>query len=479
MLTNQFPKAVVKSNPEEVVEAYFDFLEEHEEDKDFEAVTSSVKERFDANYYNSIYKLFHDIKLSAVVLITSSKLGTEKYLNIDHFYKFATEIILQEASRLHLNLKEFQQITLKAEKAEEENNGDFEKSLVSDFSKISTSFRYPNGEAFFVLTGQNNSLPLFSSLSKKSELDGRNYPLPDSFKNLKVLPNATSVTSTNLAFISPNPTKVPSPDVPPTEITRHLFHPNWISLPSIPWLDFKSSHSFIPLIDETISVIGSKTKGKIYFEQVGLKKLSKLRDEYYNKSSKTSEEKLEPEEIVIDEKKEEADVISDKTNDISEEETPVVEESKTFKPGTLNIDLQNLYQWRPNNEIEDDEFKALEDGEEQKYINKLLIDLNKLRSERYLVNKDASKVIKPTIKETKVYNKIRRLLTGIVLKLDPASLVENGTASDTGLRYSKDIPVLSTNYSGSLAAPLPVQYNGRSTQRVQGLPLHRTYKKRK
>lgn len=513
----------------------------HNQEDSAAEVFTSIDERFGQGYYTSIYKLYHDVKLSSTILISNSKLGTSEYLLVDNFYKFATEFILQESNRLHLSLQEFQKIALKEES--EASVSDFSESLSNDFNKISTSFKFANNESLFILTGQNNSLPLFSSLAKKSELDINEIQIPQPFNTMKVLPQPVSTPAASLAFVSPNPAKIPAPTLPPTEITRQIFHPNWFSLPSIPWLDTRFSNSFIPLIDETISVINTKNKGKIYFEQIGLQKLVKLREAHYEQLKKEAKKGLEKEDGHSTDKTEEGEDVSQasppanghfeaangtmmaenttttvaaavadptattatttstnadaaknaidtidatdangdtKLNDDGDKKEP------EQKIGTLDINVKNLFEWKPENKFEDDEIEAFKNGQEQKYINKLLIDLNKLRAERYVTKQaNQSRITKPSTKEKKLYYKVKRLLENIVYNLKPSDLVDNreelpeDDGSDKGLRFSQNIPALGMNYAGTLQAPLPVQYNnGRTTQRVAGQP-HRTYKKRK
>ncbi|GMM38980.1 Rsc58 protein [Saccharomycopsis crataegensis] len=539
ILNTGFYKDFFEESPTKITGSYLDYEESHNESNKEEAgdnnnddtLKVTINDRFQSGYYTSIYKLYHDIKVSASVLISNNKLGTEQYLDVDNYYKFATEFLLTEAGRLQLDLQEFKKSLLNIESHQELS--EFSDSLAHDFDRISTSFRHANNESLFIVTGQTNNLPLFSSAGQKSELDLNEYPIPEPFRSMKVLPHCVATPGSSLGFLSSSnvESKVPNPTLPPTEITRDIFHPNWHAIPCVPWLEFKSSNSFIPLIDETISALNSRNKGKIYFEQIGLPKLIKLRDDYYkniekekiesesdkkvinadedkeNEEEKKSEDEKKDEKMQDDnepsengeQKKDDEQVDEQEPNgeqkvtekkemdeqkpdgDIKPEEESDKTSTSIVGPGILDINVKSILEWKPGQKFEDDEINALENGKEQKYVSKLLFDLNKLRSERFVAQR-TSKVTKPTNKEREIYFKVKRLLQAMVQNLKPSDLVdtnEEESEEDKGLRLSSNIPALRMNYPGTLHAPLPVQYNAaRYTSRLQSLGT-RAYKKRR
>lgn len=156
------------------------------------------------------------------------EIGSDYYIDVDRFYKFATEFILREAYRHHLQIDEFVEENAKAKR--ETPPSDFEEALSQDFIKISTSYSLGNGESFFIIT--QNNVPLFSSLNQRSALDEREILPPEAFSTTKIIPQTIPVPATNLGFISPQAGRIPHPTLPPTEILNRFLHPNWYSLPA-------------------------------------------------------------------------------------------------------------------------------------------------------------------------------------------------------------------------------------------------------
>lgn len=628
----------------------------------------TVEQRLATNFYDSVYRLYHDIKIASMTkLLNETKLGSEMYVEIDSFYKFAVELLLQESYRLHFKINEhyalasetheaggktvdqistathsdvvsnhkvqesqeieptqapesaeaselgFQNTPVADDKTNEvvqddddvemskENGSDDDeqeikvnsngnrkdtkisendtenvlknldvsgsetsvisknniipldnlsslaKSLSEDYDKILTSFKCKNNFALIIPNANEETsstpLSLFSSLINKSELDMNEYKIPEPFTSLTILPQTTNTPSTNLKFIcNTNPlnnssltgnNKVPNATgVPPIEIMRPIFHPNWFSLPSIPWLDFKSSTTFIPLIDETLSVISVKNKNKIYYEQIGLKKLqqaaldikNRLNDKENQKSDNISnvekgdenlEEEVEQNEVQVAETEKEmpkleTTMVEDKISEEASEEhsTPEdkidtlkpkeanenIDETQEItklntveKPGILPINVQNILEWKNGNVFDDDELNAFEQGEEQQLLSKILIDMNKLRSQRHT---STSKVTKPCATERKLYYKSKRILEIIIHKLKPSDLVDNNIEEidtiskfkdavfeDNGIRLSHSIPVLATNYTGTL--PIPFAANNSNVGKNKIGSSNRSHKKRK
>lgn len=423
-----------------------------------------------------MYKLYHDIKVSAALMIREHSLGSKEYQGIDAFYCFATEFLLQESQRVYANLEEFRNAATRADKNHEVS--EFAESFANDFDRVVTTYRASNDEALYIMAGQNGTLPLFSSLTNRSELDGAAYSVPRPFDTMRVLPHATPTSGTSLGFLSNNPElKVPNPALPPTEITRQIFHPNWFWVPTNTWLKPKSSIGFVPLVDETVAAISEESKGRVYYEQVGVKELLGANN---NESVKTEEKHTSKQDaIVIDEDDfTQQNGLEEKANSNGKAKTPL-------KIGVHNINVKNLIEWRPGRVFQEDEIEAFEKGEAQNFVSRLLIDLNKLRFERYVSGnlksgKDFDKVSKPSSKEKAIYFKVRRLLEILVSQLKPKDLVDMSDGEDSkGLKLSKLIPVQSMNYPGTLQAPLPMQHGMARYNRLTSLQPRGPYKKRK
>lgn len=417
----QIPIEFEESIPTQITESFHALVDDLGK---FESNT--VLDRIEKSYYKSIYSLYHDIRLSAYILLLEQEIGSSRYVDIDRFYKFATELILRETYRLHINIDELKEAHKKS--LRETPPSDFEESLTQDFVKISTSYSLGNAEAFFIIT--QNNVPLFSSLNQRSALDEREILPPEAFSTTTVVPQAVSVPATNLGFLSPQVGRIPQPTLPPTEILSRFLHPNWYSLPTVKWLEGSDLQSFAPVIDEQNTVVTSLDKGRLWLEQIGYTKLfkkTKLNGE--DKSIEVDEQNRKEEDAAVD-----GDVAME---DLSKKAD---EEDDQDQMGTISLD--NLYEWAPGNEIDDDEIEAFEKGTESKLLDELLRKLQTLRNDRLLVTTDSSE---PTPEEKKLYHKAHRILREIILA--------SGTIPD--LKPSPSLPILQNNYSGTL--PVPTQ----------------------
>jgi len=360
----------------------------------------------------------------------NEEIGSDHYVDVDRFYKFATEFILRECFRLHVQIGELDEANVKS--LRESPPSDFEETLSQDFVKISTSYSLGNGETFFIIT--QNNVPLFSSFNQRSSLDEREILPPEAFSTTKVVPQAISVPATNLGFISPQAGRIPQPTLPPTEILTRFLHPNWYSLPTAKWLEGSDLQSFAPVIDEQNTVVTSQDKGRLWLEQIGYTKLF----------VKTSTESAKTEDNIAKEntkeKREEDNDVEMK--DVSKEEGKKDEESENEENETGTISLDNLYEWAPGNEIDDDEIEAFETGTETEFVNDLLKKLQALRRYRLLTSTEPAE---PTDEEKKLYHKTNRMLREIILNSN----------SIPDIKPSPSLPILQTNYSGTL--PVPTQ----------------------
>ncbi|CAM9019103.1 unnamed protein product [Wickerhamomyces anomalus] len=387
VLETQIPIEFEESIPTQISESYHALVEDLGK---FESNT--VLDRIEKSYYKSIYSLYHDVRLSAYISLLNEEIGSPHYVDIDRFYKFATEFILRESYRLHIQISELEEADKKA--LRETPPSDFEETLSQDFVKISTTYSLGNSEAFFIIT--QNNVPLFSSLNQRSSLDEREILPPESFSTTTVVPQAGSIPATNLGFLSPQVGRIPQPTLPPTEILSRFLHPNWYSLPTAKWLEGSDLQSFAPVIDEQNTVVTSQDKGRLWLEQIGYTK-------FFEKTKMRI--RMRNEEI-----------------------------------GTISLD--NLYEWAPGNDIDDDEIEAFEKGTESQFVNEILSKLQALKKKRL---SESTELSYPTEEEKKLYHKANRILREIILS--------SGHVPDW--KPSPSLPILQTNYSGTL--PVPTQ----------------------
>lgn len=482
VLDQLIPKAFFESNAKLIRDSFLEFTDNKQ---DFETVT--INQRINSNYYKSVYALYHDIKVASCAKISDVDRNANEYDAIDRFYNCAIDVLLRETYRLLLVFQEPQH-----ERLEKLTN--LERIVSQEFYKITSSYESPVGESITVLAV--NNLPLFSSLNNKSILDDREALVDHPFSLTKIMPLQKSAVPDNLAFISPINPKLPGPI--PFELLTQYFHPNWFGLPLGHWLRYSNTeeYTFAPFVDEEHSVVSSEMKGLTWLEQVGFKKyvdtkkayeeslltvINKKEGETGDEEEKTNDEEGEDEaeEVVEDEKTEDEEGAeengeSNNAKENTESGTDKQEEENT--EDTPLLDLENILCWSPDNDISDDEINAIKNNNAQKYISRLLIDLNFKRRERYLKSniipgqKQQSQngshvalgVTKPGKEEKLMFIKLRRLLTGLIMSSDLRP-------KDLGIGISSKIPVSQFVYNGTLPAP-PVSHNvvGRPESRASG-----------
>ena len=494
-----------------IVSSYVDYNKDNNTAK-----TTSISDKYRNKQYNKFYEVYHDIKVVAASIIQKYKVGSAKYKDIDFFYKFTTELLLRESSRLNLAL--FQ---TKKENKDELEPSELETQLTEDFNKISMSYNLTNGEVItFIYKSEEPSStmpplpnayhspypqppqpphkikqPLFSSLTGKSSLDPRSTVVPDPFLLSKVIPLNRNATRNNatLESLSPSTSKIPPPTTQPTEILSNFFHPNWYTIHVPTWLTYKSktlkpqvassllknqheddlrlvtrndgfAMSFAPTIDLKVSVVSNELKGNIWLNHLGFQQIHDIKKKYLeNVNNETAMDV----DVVQDVEENDKDVEDIKTTsedkgdiDMKDSDDRVIDSLEHKE-----INVADLVQWDPT-KIE--ELEALKEEEEtitksprdlQKLISINLLKLNKLRQERYL-RSNPSNLLAPSRNEIKLYNKVSKLIT---LSID----MNDVSTGNLALKFSKRLPVLMSEYAGTLPGLPPsksVSATGKSTR---------------
>lgn len=467
--------------------------------------STTILERKRGVEYDNFYKIYHDIKVSCSINIRKLKVGSEQYNKIDFFYKLASELLIRESSLVKVTLLSF--------KEEDTMSSELEDQISSDFEKISYSYGSSNGEvvthmaeildpnvsslATSYLYGNTNPTPatikqpLFTSLTGKSELDPRLTIVPEPYSLSKTVPLPRNSGSNGSTFESLNTqiSKIPLPTNNPTTILDNFIHVTWYIISAPEWLTYKGKalkppvgsnlfkttgnkddddfkfvtttnelvRSFAPTVDSRGTGVSSVLKSNIWLNQVGLKKISEIRTEYLKKLGKDDDKKEEEQE---EEKSTNNNTEKDSSDKADNKQEPEQEQEKEKElseyDDTKTIDVENLLRWNPNDVEELESIKKDKDtilGPSQgfqKLISKELLSLNKLRQERYL-RSNPNNIIGPTLSEKKLYKKITKLIT-LAINL------YNITPSHLPMEFSKRIPVLMSEYSGTLPG-LPASKN--------------------
>ncbi|CUS22865.1 LAQU0S07e01882g1_1 [Lachancea quebecensis] len=486
VIAEKFPSKFFEKDPAKIFESYKKFLkpkldgEGNIKNKDHFPVTT-IAEKFSKNEYikkpDAFYRLYHDIKLVCTLLIHFYPQGTRTYQMVDKFYKFATELLLRECYRYGVSM---------VDESEEQYNDEktlFNKQVSRDFIKISVGYSVPYAESYYISSG---GLDLFSSTISKSQLDHRTTEPPNSsFVSNKIVPQTGNEIAPKLGFVAANVSNIPDPTLPPSEMMTKFLHPNWYALPTTVWLEYGDFKSWAPSFNESGTVLDAARRGTIWLEKTGYSSLWKLKNKHKDALTReSSDEEVNKENKSGNVEGASAEIETFKPSDVSEQ----IEASEELSPqedaesgtspnnvpnGTgsieksenqlndnetrqdssasalvtsdsLNIKLENLYEWSPGNDITDEEIQAISEGNTHKLITQTLLVLGEMKRKRV----KSKKVSKPTAKEAELYYRAQRLLREVMLAKKIESVPQIA---------AKSFPVLQANYMGSVPVVRTIQ----------------------
>ncbi|KAH3668553.1 hypothetical protein OGAPHI_002307 [Ogataea philodendri] len=532
VLSVEIPKSdkFFENDPKQITTHFLEYL-----DKSGKKIKSdiSVSSKFKGHDYESIYQIYHDLKIASIIRYSENEDFEEECHNIDRFFQVATEILLKESLRLENSTDHHDKDLRKSTRGEsrsrsvkqefqdsDDPRSELRRSIVRDFELITTSYLNKSGSA--LILSVSNGVPIFSSLSTTiSELEDKqpHFESDAPAENLTVVPTLKSLTAEDLIQLSPGqgPTQQLSP---PTEILVQNFHPNWYSIPVPQWLkhgDNENDYSFAPMFDEAQSIISNEWKGIMWLQQYGLKRISEIKrsleaeemdqdvpDDIQSEAQKlengngTSEDPefvLQPQadpqvglerdssEVLIPEKDrrkshghEEGEVEEEEQEQEMEEEHGHEGQDDDDVDIDIDIDsapinLENLLQWKFGEIIEDSEESAVEAQIAQQTITELLLELNQLRRQRFLDGKHSnSRVFKPNKVEVVKFHQLKRMLSGLIKH-------KNVLPNQLGMKPSTKIPILQQNYNGSL--PSSMMSDAHNSQAVQISAYNRPGRRRR
>lgn len=494
------PAGFHESNPQDIVTSWEKFSTEKPT-----AARASVASKLASLAYSKPYDLYHDIKITCAAEIVQHPVGSDVYRDVDDFFRISTETLLREVGNHGLQLSG----QVKKEDASAEEALALFKE---DFEKISSSMAIPTGEimthihkyeepvapTYHSLYSSHTETktvtqPLFSGLIGKSVLDTRNTVVPDPYLMSKVLgtvPGAPTSNNALKSFTSPA-SRMPPLTLSSMQILDSFFHPNWYTIEAPKWLTYKQKTlkppvestlvknynsnelrvlekksnvvSFAPTTDLKNAVLSDQLKTSVWFNNIGMKKLGDIKRAYLE--AKNGADVAETTEV------------PETNGDIEEEKDTmeIDEPAPAHAPASSSneIKVTNLAHFRP------EAFKLLELLKKekaklgksplalQKLISSKLLQLNKLRQERYLHSTSPGT---PSAVETGLYQNITKLIT---------LLLKSKGAADTKflLELSKKLPVLFSDYQGVLPGPAPSK--GLSSLKTGRLPgIRGAYKKK-
>lgn len=441
---------------------------------------TTIDARFKSNHYSSFYDIYQDIKIASSLKIKHLKIGSQEYNDIDFFYKFCSELLIRESGLAKMAFSNVHKSSSQPSELEQQVNNDFQK-ISSNYTSANdevitdvTEIPNPNITAFqnSYQYGLNTNInqqpttiktPLFTSLVGKSELDPRLTLVPNDYGLAKVVPLLKNSASSGLTFdsVSHASSKIPFPNTKPILEGFHVL--NWLPIGVPEWLTYKgkllqpgidstllksqipeefsflkfddnSTLSFGPTIDSKGFGIPSSLKASVWLNRIGLNKIDELRTKYFEKLGiqPTKSNKPETNGNTVTEVKPETKV-NDELTDYDQTQTIKIEDLLSWDP----IEIKAL------EAIKNDKSQISASAKNlQNVITRDILNLNKLRQARY-AKSEANNILPVTNEEIVLYKKITKLIT-LSIKLYKVS------PKDLPLQFSKKIPVLMTEYSGTL-----------------------------
>lgn len=509
-----------------ILESYEEYIKSK---KTFRRI--SIKEKKEKKHYGTFYQLYHDIKIVAASKIRDHNIGSKEYSDIDFFYKFATELILRESSRLKMVLFErnLEELT------------DLQKQLLEEFNSIAYTYTVSNGEViFYISKGQDSaygsigglggaygsaymqsnlpqqtSRPLFSSLINKSGADPRLTIVPEPYQLSKVVPQSTisARSEGTLDSISPSYSKMTPQGNQSAEILSNFFHPNWYTVQIPTWLTYKnkalkppvsssllksqrdddlrmvanddvSVNTFAPTVDLRVAVVTEGLKGRVWLNHLGYTKIQELKENYFQRiNGKTETEDRKQDSLPnLDEQKDslnkennqedaEGDIKQLQQTEEAQGEDKVTSDSNIT---SQEVNVANLVKWDPHKLDVFESIKAEKDEITasplalQRLISSNILKLNRLRQERYLYN-NSNTLSNPSIEEKKLYDKTMKYIT-LCMQLN--------NVGTSGSNLSKRIPALLHEYSGTLPGMASLKASSVVPKSTRLPSIRGPYKKR-
>lgn len=502
VLSTPFPNRdqFYEENIKDLHYSFLKFLDANPELND--ASKTTLIQNYEKGLYNTVYSLFHDLRIACTVQILQNEEDEVKYMKIDKFFRLATELLLREAVRLGVvinigNIKtsndtkkkepaspKIERVTRTSSHSQvnEPENGTLEESedknkllttedllssLEKDFDIITSTFYSGTGKSLSIFAAGN--IPFFTSLnSYKSDLDDRELVIDPvlGVSVTNIIPNVSMENKDTLGKLAETNIKIPHL----RQILENYMHPNWLRLISSPWLKHGSgvnslNFTFAPTHDETQSIISNDWKGLTWCQQIGFKKLVDLKSKEvaHEISSNDGETTItKKDENLISKTNEDEELNGDiKSEDDAENkaEGEVIEDVEGFDLKSIGtIDIKNIINYDESKLVSESESKIVESNKVQSTISELLLDLSQLRQKRIAKQRDQARynkdnlgtggrILRPTSDEIKLYHKIRRLIAGLVQH-------KNIKPADLNIPIDTRIPVVQHTYQGTLPAAL-------------------------
>ncbi|KAK9468979.1 hypothetical protein V1512DRAFT_234128 [Lipomyces arxii] len=219
----------------------------------------SINDKFKSFGYDpqtAISDLQTDLKLAAQSVISKLSPASEFYASVDKFYFYAESLFARQ---------------IETSSASTPSLDNVESAESSDEIRV----RGNDKEVLYMVSQHG---PLFSSLSKKSRIDPREFDVPSIFNTTKIVP-LRPLTSTNrkLGLLSPSPYhaaigRAPVVTANLQPLLSDFTHPVNEKLPTAKWLRYDAYSSFAPSRDEGHVIVSGRTAAAVWYDRIARKR---------------------------------------------------------------------------------------------------------------------------------------------------------------------------------------------------------------
>ncbi|KAK9260954.1 hypothetical protein V1519DRAFT_446932 [Lipomyces tetrasporus] len=196
-----------------------------------------------------LQELQTDLKAATESVISKLSPTNTLYALVDKFYFYAESLFAKQVATRH-----------------PENANESDESA----DPYEITIRGDDKEVLYMVSQHG---PLFSSLSKKSRIDPREFQVPSFFNTTKIVPmRPSTLTARKLGVLSPSPYyavvgSAPAVTAKLRPLLADFVHPVNEPLPTAKWLRYGTYSSFAPARDEAHVIVSGSTAAAVWYDR--------------------------------------------------------------------------------------------------------------------------------------------------------------------------------------------------------------------
>ncbi|KAK7204986.1 hypothetical protein BZA70DRAFT_278796 [Myxozyma melibiosi] len=228
----------------------------------------------------AIQDLRDDLKLAAQRVIATLAPSSEMYQRIDRFFYYAESLFARCIRPAGKEIEALVEASAAADAANAAAKAAAAASVGEDglaSAAATTTTIDERGEDKEVLYMVSQHGPLFSSLSKKSRIDPREFEVPAFFNTTKIVPlRPGTATNRRLGMLSPSPYHALTGSAPAVAaklrpLLSDFTHPVNEPLPTARWIKYDAYSSFAPTKDEVQTIVSGETAAMVWYDRYARK----------------------------------------------------------------------------------------------------------------------------------------------------------------------------------------------------------------